>query len=77
MSMGLYTIPSVYQATWIEMKAAVTMSYEVDRLNENATLKFGTSDEYMLTIGIQNLNQLIELASAAQLDLTRCQAREG
>lgn len=73
--MGLYTLPGVYQATWIEMKSDVTMSYEVDRLNESATLKFGTRDEYMLTISLQNLEQLLELASAARLELIKASAR--
>jgi hypothetical protein len=75
-SMNLYTQPGVYQATWIEMKSNVTMSYEVDHYNEMATLKFGTHDEYVLSIGLLNLNQLLELASAAQLDLTRTRTRE-
>lgn len=76
MSMGLYTQPGVYQACWLEMKANVTMSYEVDHLNESATLKFGTRDEYMLTIGRQNLEQLLELASAARLELIGSRPRE-
>lgn len=76
MSMGLYTQSGVYQASWIEMKSDVTMSYEVDRLNETATLRFGTRDEYALTIGLHNLDQLLELASAARLELAKRPAGE-
>jgi hypothetical protein len=69
MTMGLYTQPGVYQASWIEMRSDVAMSYEVDHLNETATLRFGTRDEYALTIGRDNLDQMLELAGAAKREL--------
>lgn len=69
MSMGLHTLSGVYQATWIEMKHNVTMRYEVDRENEVATLYFGEREEYSLTIGRANLDQLLHLGAAVFQEL--------
>ena len=76
MSMGLYRQSGVYQESWVEMRSDVTMSYEVDRENEIDTLMFGSRNEYVLAIGRQNLEQLLELASAARLDLVKHTAAE-
>lgn len=69
MSMSLYSLPGVYQSTWIEMTSDVTMRYEVDHRNDQATLFFGTHDEYVLNIGQDNLDQLLDLGAAAKRDL--------
>lgn len=76
MSMGLFGQSGVYQESWVEMRADVTMSYEVDRDNKIATLTFGSRNEYSLAIGLRNLEQLLELASAARLDLVAHAERE-
>ena len=67
--MNLYTQPGVYQTTWIEMKSDVAMRYEVDRDNDLATLYFGAGEEYVLTLGQDNLDQLLDLGGAAKREL--------
>ncbi len=69
MSMGLYSLPEIYQSSWIEMKPDVTMRYEVDRENEQATLYFGHREQYVITLGRDNLSQLIDLGAAASQEL--------
>lgn len=70
MSVGLYSMPEVYHSTWIEMKPTVTMRYEVDVENELATLYFGHNEQYVLTLGRENLDQLLNLGAAARDELT-------
>jgi hypothetical protein len=72
MSMGLYSMPDIYQTSWIEMKSNVKMRYEVDRDNDLATLFFGFRDEYVVSICRQNLEQLLHLGAAAQQELAAC-----
>jgi len=69
MSMSLYSLPEVYHSSWIEMKANVTMRYEVDHDNKLATLYFGHRDDYVITLGRDNLAQLVDLGSAARQEL--------
>lgn len=69
MSMSLYSLPEVVQSTWIEMKPDVTMRYEIDRANENATLFFGYRDDYVITLSRDNLTKLLGLGSAARQEL--------
>lgn len=69
MSMSLYTQPGVYQASWIEMKPDVAMRYEIDHLNETATLYFGTGEEYVITLSQHNLDQFLELGTGAKREL--------
>ena len=69
MSLSLYTLPGVYQSTWIEMKDDVSMRYEVDHDNDIATLYFGNREEYVITIGSNNLGQFVALALAAKREL--------
>jgi hypothetical protein len=69
MSISLYSLPGVYQSSWIEMKEDVAMRYEIDRDNDIATLYFGSREEYVITIGSDNLDQFITLAVAAKSDL--------
>jgi len=68
--MGLYSTAEVYHSTWIEMKPTVTMRYEVDHDNGVATLYFGHNDQYVLSLGRENLEQLLSLGSAAHQELT-------
>jgi hypothetical protein len=68
-SMGLYSMPEIYQSSWIEMKPDVTMRYEVDRDNELATLYFGHREQYVITLGRDNLSQLVDLGTAARQEL--------
>lgn len=70
MSMGLYSLPEIYQSSWIEMKPDVTMRYEVDRDNDLATLYFGHREQYVITLGSANLELLLHLGAAAKADLT-------
>jgi len=51
------------------MRSDVAMDYEVDHVNATATLRFGDRDEYALTIGRDNLDQLLDLAGAARREL--------
>jgi hypothetical protein len=74
MSMGLYSMPEVYQSSWIEMKPSITMRYEVDRDNDLATLYFGHKDQYVITLGRENLDQLLDLGGAARDELATPQA---
>ena len=69
MSMGLHSMPEIFQTSWIEMKPAVSMRYEVDRDNDLATLYFGHLQQYVITLGRENLNQLLDLGAAAKEDL--------
>ncbi|HEV8563161.1 MAG TPA: hypothetical protein VGR06_43150 [Actinophytocola sp.] len=70
MSINLYTQPGVYQMTWIEMKPDVAMRYEVDHRNEAVALYFGSNDEWVINIGHDNLDQLLQLATAAKRELS-------
>jgi hypothetical protein len=71
MSIGLNTLPGVYQMTWIEMKPDVAMRYEVDQDNDAVTLYFGSHDEWVVNIGRDNLAQLINLGVAASQELAQ------
>jgi hypothetical protein len=69
MSIDLYAQPSVFQTSWIEMRENVAMNYEIDRRNDVATLFFGSRSEYVLNIGQENLDQLLDLCTAAKREL--------
>ena len=69
MSMSLYSLPEVYHSSWIEMRSDITMRYELDHENELATLYFGHKDDYVLTLGLVNLAQLVNLGAAARQEL--------
>ena len=71
--MALYSLPEVYHSSWIEMKPDITMRYEVDRENELATLYFGHRDDYVITLGRDNLRLLVELGTAARRELSEDQ----
>ena len=73
MSMGLYSLPEVYQSSWVEMKPDVAMRYEVDLENRSATLFFGHRDQYVITLGRDNLSQLMDLSTAASKELSEDQ----
>jgi hypothetical protein len=67
--MSLYCDTGVSVENWIEMKPNVTMKYEVDRLNNVATLFFGGNGTFVLNIGHENLAQMVELSTKALDDL--------
>jgi hypothetical protein len=64
--MALYSLPEVYHSSWIEMRPGITMRYELDHENGLATLYFGHRDDYVITLGRENLDQLVELGTAAR-----------
>jgi hypothetical protein len=70
MSMRLYSLPEVYQSSWIEMKTTIAMRYEVDQENELATLFFGHHNDYVITLNRDNLTQLLDLGTAATQELS-------
>jgi hypothetical protein len=70
MSMGLYSLPEVYQSSWVEMKPDVAMRFEVDHENRSATLYFGHRDDYVITLARDSLSQLVDLGTAARQELT-------
>ncbi|EWC62674.1 hypothetical protein UO65_2026 [Actinokineospora spheciospongiae] len=63
--------------TWVEMTHTVPMRFEACALNDNATLHFGQSSEYVLTLGRDNLRQLVDLATLAIAELDSAVARGG
>ncbi len=67
--MHLYSLPEIYQTSWVEMKPDVTMRYEVDRDNDLATLYFGHKEQYVITLGSANLELLLALGEAAKSEL--------
>lgn len=69
MSMHLYSLPEVYQSSWIEMKPGIAMRYEVDQANESVTLFFGRSSEYVITLDRDNLVHLLDIGAAARTEL--------
>ncbi|KAA2250138.1 hypothetical protein F0L68_39020 [Solihabitans fulvus] len=67
--MPLYSLSGISVSSWIEMKQQVPARYEVDHLNECATLFFGTHDDYTLDLQRENLRQIIDLATKALSEL--------
>jgi len=76
MSMSLHSLPEVYHSSWIEMKAGVAMRYEVDHENGFATLYFGHRDDYVITLGRDNLTQLVDLGTAAREELAAASTKD-
>lgn len=66
MSMALHSLPEVFHSSWIEMRSGISMRYEIDHDNEIATLYFGYRDDYVLTLGRENLDKLVDLGAAAR-----------
>lgn len=54
--------------SWVEMEDDVSVSHEIDRLNDNATLYFGRN-EYVMVLSRENLRQVIDLGTQALADL--------
>jgi hypothetical protein len=59
--------------SWVEMTSDVPMRCQTDRIHEHASLYFGQSNEYVLTLSRENLTRMIELCTtaAAELDAMR------
>ena len=70
MSMALYSLPEVYQSSWIELRPGIAMRYEIDSDNELATLFFGHRNDYVITLNREDLGQLVDLGTAAQQEFT-------
>lgn len=67
--MGLYSLPEVYQSSWVEIKPNIAMGFEVDHVNESATLFFGHRNDFVITLKQDSLSQLLDLGAAARLEL--------
>jgi hypothetical protein len=67
--MGVYERSGIAVNTWVDMVVDVPVRYEVDRDDELATLHFGHSSDYVLTLSHSNLKQLIKLAVKAEAEL--------
>jgi hypothetical protein len=69
MSMALNSVPDVYHSSWIEIRPGIAMRYEVEHETGSATLYFGHRDDYVLALGGDSLDRLVELGSAARREL--------
>jgi hypothetical protein len=67
--MPLYHQSGVCVESWVELDEHVPVSYEVDHLNDYATLLFSTRNEYVLKLSRENLDQVLELGSKAAAEL--------
>jgi hypothetical protein len=75
MSMALHSLPEVYHSSWVEMRSGIAMRYELDHDNGLATLYFGHRDDYVLTLGRENLDRLLDLGAAARREFTSARRR--
>jgi hypothetical protein len=66
--MSLYRQSRVSVESWVELARDVNVRYEVDTLNDEATLYFGNAD-YVLTLSRENLIQVLDLGSRAATEL--------
>jgi hypothetical protein len=71
--MALNHLSGISVESWVELDAQVPVSYEVDRLNNDATLFFGANNDFVLKLNRKNLGQLLELGQRAAADLDRAE----
>ena len=69
--MALNHLSGISVESWVELDEHVPVSYEVDRLNNDVTLFFGASNEYVLKLNRKNLSQVLELGQRAAAELDR------
>lgn len=67
--MPLYHDTGVSVESWVEMTSRVPMRYEIDKLNDQATLFFGQYNDYVLVLNRTNLAQVISLGAKAVSEL--------
>lgn len=67
--MPLPNLTGVQVDSWVDMARDVPMRYEIDKLNERATLYFGQDENYVLCLHRDDLAQVIDLASRGLNDL--------
>ncbi len=67
--MPLYRETGVSVESWVEMGKEVSTRYEVDQLNDQATLFFGAQDDYVLCLSRDTLCQVAKLAEQAHAEL--------
>ena len=67
--MPLPNLTGVQVDSWVDMARDVPMRYEIDKLNERATLYFGQDETYVLSLHRDDLAQVIDLGSQALNDL--------
>jgi hypothetical protein len=65
----LYRQSGISVDTWIEMTKTVPMRYEINDVDQRATLYFGQHANYVLNVCRDNLEQMISLAGQAIAEL--------
>jgi hypothetical protein len=65
----LYRQSGISVESWIEMTKTVPMRYEINEIDKRATLYFGQHANYVLSLGRDNLEQMISLAGQAMAEL--------
>ncbi|MGJ7907566.1 hypothetical protein ACOQFL_13940 [Actinopolyspora sp. H202] len=63
--MSLYRQTGVSVESYVEMRRGVSVRCEVDRLNEQASLAFGSSETFVLSLDRRALEQLVSLGGRA------------
>ncbi|WP_143012967.1 hypothetical protein [Actinopolyspora mzabensis] len=66
---SLYRRTGVSVESYVEMARGVAVRCEVDRLNEQASLAFGSSESFVLSLDRDALEQLVSLGSRAIVEL--------
>jgi len=74
--MGLFRHSGVSVESWVEIERDTPVQYEVDHLNDRATLFFGQNANFVLHLGGENLRDVADLAARAhaELDAPQCGA---
>lgn len=67
--MVLYRQTGICVESFVEMAPNVPMSYEIDAVNDQATLYCGPHSEYVLTLERENLTRFVDLGARAMADL--------
>ncbi|TCP51983.1 hypothetical protein EV191_106147 [Tamaricihabitans halophyticus] len=74
--MSLYRQSGLSIESWVEMASYPVTRYEVDVLNDRATLFFGKAEEFVLNLDREGLSRIATLADAAHLRLVAADADE-
>lgn len=59
--MALYRHTGISVESWVEIECDTPIRYEVDRLNQQATLFFGEEGDFVLHLGRKNLSEVADL----------------
>ncbi|MGW1678126.1 hypothetical protein [Saccharopolyspora sp. NPDC002376] len=68
--MGVCQQAGIFVDSFVAMEEGVPMRYEIDRHNDVVVLYCGHNSEYVLTLGRDNLTNLINLGTEAIRELT-------